>query len=160
MFRGECLAQLADRSIPLPPTPKKWIAQCQQVGYGEQALQYLSRYLYRGVIANKNILHDDGSHITFQYQDSQTHTTKTRTLPGETFLYLLLQHVLPKGFRRARDYGFLQGNAKSVMAVLRWLFKIEVQPIQKVSALKPCAKCGGRMCVSHILPARASPVVT
>ena len=27
------------------------------------------------------------------------------------FLKLVLQHVLPKGFRRVRDYGFLHGNA-------------------------------------------------
>jgi hypothetical protein len=33
-------------------------------------------------------------------------------LPGEDFMALLLQHVLPKGLRRARDYGFLHGKAK------------------------------------------------
>ncbi len=29
--------------------PKKWVVDCRKVGYGEQAYQYLSRYLYRGV---------------------------------------------------------------------------------------------------------------
>jgi hypothetical protein len=39
-----------------------------------------------------------------------------RTLPTLEFLWLILQHVLPKGLQRVRDYGFLRGNAK----VLRW----------------------------------------
>jgi hypothetical protein len=34
---------------------------------------------------------------------------------GEDFLWLVLQHVLPKGFRRVRDYGFLHGNAKKLL---------------------------------------------
>jgi len=82
---------------------------------GENALQYLSRYLYRGVISNKNILRDDGETVTFQYRDSKTRKMKTRSLRGEDFMALVLQHTLPKGFRRARDYGFLHGNAKRLL---------------------------------------------
>jgi len=156
-FRGECLAQLAQLDTPLPATPAQWIVQCQQVGYGTQALQYLARYLYRGVVSNHNIVHDDGEQITFQYTDSQTQKRKTRTVAGETFIYLLLQHVLPKGFRRARDYGFLHGNAKRVLRLLHWLLNIEVPPPQTKSALKPCSQCQGKMRVNRIVPARASP---
>jgi len=29
---------------------------------------------------------------------------RTRTLPGANFVWLLLKHVLHRGFRRARDY--------------------------------------------------------
>ena len=36
--------------------PRKWIVDCQWVGNGEKALIYLGRYLYRGVLAEKNIL--------------------------------------------------------------------------------------------------------
>ena len=156
-FRGECLARLSELNIPLPKTPNKWIAQCQQIGHGEQALQYLARYLYRGVISNKNIVSNDGNSITFHYTDSQTGKRKKRTLEGETFIYLLLQHVLPKGFRRARDYGYLHGNAKRVMSILQWLFKIEIPVQEKTSNLKPCKYRNGTMKVSHIVLARASP---
>ena len=38
---------------------------------------------------------------------------KTRTLPTLKFLWLILQHVLPKELQLVRDYGFLQGNAKA-----------------------------------------------
>ncbi|WP_428835667.1 transposase [Shewanella xiamenensis] len=30
-------------------SPSKWVVDCQFVGKGAPALQYLSRYLYRGV---------------------------------------------------------------------------------------------------------------
>ncbi|MEH6534553.1 MAG: transposase [Photobacterium frigidiphilum] len=35
--------------------------------------------------------------ITFRYLDSQTKTNQTRTLPTVKFLWLILQHVQPKG---------------------------------------------------------------
>jgi len=53
-------------------SPEKWIVHCDKVGRGKEALQYPSRYLYRGVISDKNILKDDGDRITFRYRDSKT----------------------------------------------------------------------------------------
>jgi hypothetical protein len=43
----------------------------------------------------------------------------TRKLKGEDFIVLVLQHTLPKGFRRARDYGFLHGNAKKLLSLIQ-----------------------------------------
>jgi Putative transposase len=40
--------------------------------------------------------------------DSQTKTTQIRTSPVVKLLWLILQHVLPKGLRRVRDYGLLR----------------------------------------------------
>ncbi|MEJ2622769.1 MAG: transposase, partial [Candidatus Thiodiazotropha sp.] len=102
-------------------TPAKWVVDCKHVGRGLQALQYLSRYLYRGVISEHNILSDDGTHVTFQYRDSQTKTLKTRIVLGETFLWLVFQHVFPKGFRRVRDFGFLHGNAKKLLRLVQMI---------------------------------------
>ncbi len=79
---------------------------------GIAAIKYLSRYLYRGVISKKNIVANKNGRITFKYTESKTGRTRYRTLAGEDFLQLILQHVLPKGFRRVRNYGFLHGNAK------------------------------------------------
>lgn len=113
VFRARMLAALVEAGISLPATPKQWVVQCQQAGYGDSAIKYLSPYLYRGVPSDKNVISDDGTEVTFRYTDSKTNTYKTRTLKGENFLKLLLQHVLPKGLRRARNYGFLHGNAKA-----------------------------------------------
>jgi hypothetical protein len=76
------------------------------------SLKYLSRYLYRGVIGYSNIVSDQDGKVTFKYVESRTGKTCYRTFKGEDFLWLILQHVLPKAFRRIRDYGFLHGNPK------------------------------------------------
>ena len=89
-FRGAFLCALSEAGLSIPKTPQTWVAQCEGVGRGLQALQYLSRYLYRGVISNRNIIGDDGACITFRYQDGKTKRWQTRTLPGEDFMALLL----------------------------------------------------------------------
>ena len=114
VFRARMLEAIVQAGFSLPNhLPKQWVVQCKHVGRGLPALQYLSRYLYRGVISERNIIKDDGTHVTFRYLDSDTNTIKTRRCKGEDFLWLVFQHALPKGFRRARDYGFLHGNGRS-----------------------------------------------
>ena len=131
---------------------------CKKIGQGKEALQYLSRYLYRGVISNKNIIQDDGTSVTFRYQHSKTKAWHTRSLRGEDFIKLLLQHVLAKGFRRARDYGFLHGNAKRMLTIVQWVLKVDRPPKKNKPSMKiRCAKCKGAMHFIGIQLARASP---
>jgi len=142
VFRAKFLAQIKAAKLNIPKTlPKKWIVQCQSVGRGEPALKYLSRYLYRGVITEKNILkHQDGN-VTFRYKDSQTGAWKTRTETAVKFLWLVLQHVLPKGFRRTRDYGFLHGNAKPLLRKIQLVLKVTLEHLRqpdKKEHLCPC----------------------
>lgn len=40
------------------PVPRDWVVHCKSVGQGEKAPVYLGRYLYRGVLSEKNILSD------------------------------------------------------------------------------------------------------
>ena len=96
--------------------PGRWVVDCKSVGSGEKALLYLGRYLYRGVIREADILacdQDGNGQVSFRYRDSQSGKTKVRTLPGADFLRLILQHVPPKGFRRARNHGFLHPNRRA-----------------------------------------------
>jgi hypothetical protein len=69
-----------------------------------------------------------------------------RTLSGADFLWLVLQHVLPKGFRRARNFGFLHPNSRRLIALLQVLLKFAPAP----AALRPrppllCVCCGAVM---------------
>lgn len=154
-FRGAFLHALSHAGLSLPKTPQRWVAQCERVGRGVQALQYLSRYLYRGVISDRNLLHDDGEYITFRYQDSNTRRWQTRTLPGEDFMALLLQHVLPKGLRRARDYGFLHGNAKRILALVQWVLRVPLPEILAPGKARfRCPHCQGAMHVIRMTPPR------
>jgi hypothetical protein len=146
VFRGRMLAAMNEAGIRPLKTPAKWVVDCEHVGRGLPALQYLSRYLYRGVISEKNIISDDGTHVTFRYRDSQTKTDKTRTVKGEVFLWLIFQHVLPKGFRRVRDFGFLHGNAKKLLHLIQLILKIIItQPEPRHRPYLCCESCGAAM---------------
>jgi hypothetical protein len=158
VFRGMFLRALEKANLAPVATPKRWVAHCKGVGRGEQALAYLARYLYRGVISNRHIVEDDGTHVTFRYRNSETGQWETRRETGEVFIYLLMQHVLPKGFHRARDYGFLHGNAKAVLKVVQWVLRAQKpEPQKKTYAAFICSCCGAGMVVRGIKPARAKP---
>jgi hypothetical protein len=125
VFRAKMLEALTAAGLTLPVRhPVRWVVDCQHVGAGEKALVYLGRYLYRGVLQEKDILNADNGQVTFRYQDSKTRRRQTRTLPGADFLWLLLQHVLPKGLRRARNFGFLHPNSKRLLQLLQLLLKL------------------------------------
>ena len=127
--------------LALPASyPEKWIVDCKAVGSGHKALVYFGRYLYRGVLPEKNIVSNIKGQVTFRYQNSTSKKMETRTLPGAAFLKLLLQHILPKGFRRARNFGFLHHNSKLVKLV-QWIKKVFVPPPQpRPTVACPC--CG------------------
>ena len=96
VFRARFLDALAQGGFSIPPKlPQKWVVDCAHVGQDLPALKYLSRYLYRGVISENNIVANHQGLVTFKYTESKTGTTQYRTLKGEEFLNLILQHVLP-----------------------------------------------------------------
>ena len=88
------------------------MVDCKSVGNGEKALVYLGRYLYRGVIQERDIVRCTDGQVTFRYRDSASGKHTTRTVSGAHFLWLVLQHVLPRGFRRSRNFGLLHPNCR------------------------------------------------
>jgi hypothetical protein len=144
VFRAKVLAGVKQAGLMLPSRyPTEWVVDCKEVGTGEKALVYLGRYLYRGVIQEKNILSFSNGRVTFRYQNSETRQFETRSLSGVEFLRLILQHVLPKGFRRARNFGFLHPNSRLVRLV-QLLKRVVVPPPQIRPAVR-CKCCGGAM---------------
>ncbi len=116
------LEAIRQEGLELPLSyPETWVVDVKSVGRGEKALVYLGRYLYKGVIQEKDIIACENGQVTFRYQESKTQQWRTRTVSGAKFLWLILQHVLPKGFRRARNFGFLHPNSKRLMALLQYL---------------------------------------
>jgi hypothetical protein len=125
VFRGKFVQAMAQAGYRLPPnTPKKWNADCNHVGKGDKALTYL----YRGVISEGNILFCHNSMVTFRYKNSTTKQYQTLTEPVVEFLRRVMQHVLTKGFRRVRDYGFLHGNAKRTLQHIQLMLKVRLLP--------------------------------
>jgi len=128
VFRARFLEAATKAGLSLPDSvPSKWVVDCRLAGKGLSALKYLSRYLYRGVISETSIVSNQDGKVTFRYVEGRTGKTCYRTLEGEDFLWLVLQHVLPKGFRRVRDYGFLHGNAKRLLHLVQLVLQVLIQ---------------------------------
>ena len=151
VFRAKLLAGITAAGLTPPGrSPKDWVVDCKSVGSGEPALIYLGRYLYRGVIREKDILSCKDGQVSFRYQNAKTKRIECRTLPGADFLWLVLQHVLPKGFRRARNFGFLHPNCKRLIALLHVL--LNFAPGRSMAWVKErapmlCTCCGAVMAI-------------
>jgi hypothetical protein len=63
----------------------------------------------------------------------------------------VLQHALPKGFRRARNFGFLHPNCKRSIAFLQLL--LAIKPALSIIKARPaivCNCCGAPMLLVQI----------
>lgn len=154
VFRARLLHALHAAAVPIPPgLPPKWVVDCRCVGRGEPALRYLSRYLYRGVIGERDLVGYDptAATVTFRYLDAHTQQTAFRTLPIADFLWCVLSHVLPTGFRRVRDYGFLHGNAKRRLVLVQLVLRVLIEnPAPRPRPPLCCSRCRTPMIVVAI----------
>ncbi|PTP52542.1 IS91 family transposase, partial [Vibrio splendidus] len=80
-------------------------------------------------------------------------------LPTLKFLLLILQHVLPKGLQRVRDYGFLRGQAHALRARIQLLLLnlvYRMPPLTapiRTKAIRVCPCCQHEMaCVGVSRP--------
>ncbi len=99
-FRRAGLADL----VPASVWRKRWVAHVEPVGSGENALLYLSRYVFRVAISNDRILAFDGNRVTFSVSAHDGSTSRVN-LDAQEFIRRFLQHVLPRHFVKVRYYG-------------------------------------------------------
>jgi len=92
-----------------------WVVYCKRPFAGpRKVLGYLARYTHRVAIANHRIVDVDDDRVTFRYRDRRDgDSVKLATVSPDEFIRRFLLHVLPKGFKRIRHYGFLASSAKA-----------------------------------------------
>src|SRR6202142_4663678 len=127
-------------------------------GGPEHVLRYLGAYTHRVAISNSRLVALSDGNVTFRWRDS-AHGNQKRlmTLTVDEFLRRFLLHLLPRGFVRIRNFGFLANRQRALMLPLcfRLLQTTESVPVAAV-ALSPdrphspwkCPLCGARM---HVL---------
>jgi hypothetical protein len=82
-------------------------------GGPEQVLKYLARYTHRVAISNSRILSVADGKVIFQWKDyADGNKTKIMTLDAVEFIRRFLLHILPGGFVRIRQFGFLANRAR------------------------------------------------
>jgi hypothetical protein len=143
-------------------------------GGPEYVLQYLGRYTHRVAISNHRLVSFAEGKVTFRWRDSAHHNEqKLMPLLLDEFLRRFLLHVLPKGFVRIRNFGFLANRRRATVLPLCFqLLGVIQQPQtqQEASAAKEssplwlCPKCGGLMVVIERMTAaqillRSPPVL-
>jgi len=67
--------------------------------------KYVAKYVVSPPISLKRINKYDGKEVTYQYKSHKTDRIEKDTVPVKTFIGRMIQHVLPKGFKRIRYYG-------------------------------------------------------
>jgi hypothetical protein len=126
-------------------------------GGGQQVLKYLGRYTHRVAISNYRLLAFDGERVTFRWKD-YAHGNKQRqmTLSATEFLRRFIQHVLPRGFVRIRQFGFLANSCRTArLSLAQQLLAVTPKPRESSATSNSdartwyCPRCGGPM---HIGP--------
>ena len=113
-----------DREIDPNVWKRRWTVHVQQIGNGEHATLYLSRYVYRVALSNHRIERFDRGQVTFGFTHSRTGEPRRATLPVDTFLARFLQHVLPRGFTKIRYYGLLSPSQRDDLERARHLLNL------------------------------------
>ena len=93
---------------------KHWGVHIQAAGSGTAALKYLGTYVARTAITDARLLDITSQAVTFRWKDRAHQNRSQRlTLPGVEFVRRYLRHVLPRGLRSVRYYGFCHPTAKA-----------------------------------------------
>ena len=99
---------------------KNWFVYAKPPFGGPQhVLRYLGAYTHRVAISNSRLVALSEHNVTFRWRDS-AHGNKKRlmTLPVEEFLRRFLLHLLPPGFVRIRNFGFLANPNRATLLPL------------------------------------------
>jgi hypothetical protein len=178
-FHGDLklLAQLEIFAAWLRPLHRQdWVVYLKHpFGGPAYVVQYLGRYTHRVAISNHRLVSFKDGQVTFRWRDSAHHNEqKLITLSVDEFLRRFLLHILPKGFVRIRNFGFLANRRRSTLLPLCFqLLGTTLQPpaeehsssTEDAAELYRCPHCGGPMKVIERLTAgeiqlRSPPEVT
>jgi hypothetical protein len=78
-----------------------------------QVLAYLGRYTHRVAISNQRLLALKDGQVTFSWKDyAHGNQQRSMTLTTDEFIRRFLLHVLPRGFQRLRQFGFLANRRR------------------------------------------------
>jgi len=133
-------------------------------------LRYLGRYTHRVAISNHRLRAFDDKHVTFQWKDyAHENQSRTMTLSAMEFLRRFVQHILPRGFVRIRQSGFLANTCRTArVALARTLLAAARVPVTPASAATEaptastwaCPRCGAAMILGPILSALHLTTIT
>jgi hypothetical protein len=91
---------------------RHWNVDSRAAGSGQNALRYLSRYVFKTATSNRKVQLLAEGQVRWNYRDSNTGRLAAITLQPLEFMARFLQHVLPRAYARVRTFGWLHPAAK------------------------------------------------
>jgi Putative transposase len=152
-----------------------WVVYAKPAFGGATAvLRYLGRYTHRVAISNHRLLAFDGDRVTFQWKDyAESDQRRTMTLSAMEFLRRFVQHILPRGFVRIRQSGFLANacrtervtlarTALAASSIARTSVNAATPPTTDtaMAATWACPRCGASMIFGPVLSALQIRTIT
>ncbi len=153
-FRQHFYRRLKEHDWQVDPAVwnKDWGVHIQAAGSGRSALKYLGTYVARTAINDARLVNVTDSAVTFRWKNrAQGNRRETATISGVEFVARYLRHVLPRGLRAIRYYGFCHPAAKAKRLRIQFHTGLAVEfgavpPADQVQSKPPlCAGCGKPM---------------
>ena len=135
----------------------------------QSVARYVAKYVVSPPISVRRIDRYDGERVTYHYRSHRTDRMEHETVPVDTFIGRMVQHTLPKGFKRIRYYGVqatktfakvkgaIQAALAKVQGVVQGAVKIIArltyrQRYEQSTGRDPfgCPHCGHEMAVWRI----------
>jgi Putative transposase/Transposase zinc-binding domain len=113
---------------------------------------YVAKYVVSPPISVRRIDRYDGERVTYHYRSHRTERTEHETVDVTTFIGRMIQHTMPKGFKRMRYYGVqatktfakLKGLIQAALAKIEGAVKGAVKIIARLSYRERYEKSTGR----------------
>jgi hypothetical protein len=103
---------------------QRWVVHSAAVGSGQNALRYLSRYIFKTATGNRQLQLLPNGRLRWPFRDGHTGSWRHIELTPIEFIRRFLQHVLPPSFHRVRRYGWLHPAARAKLKRVRALLKV------------------------------------
>jgi hypothetical protein len=71
----------------------------------QSVARYVAQYVVSPPIAVRRMDRYDGARVTYHYRSHRTERVEHETVDVDTFIGRMVQHTMPKGFKRIRYYG-------------------------------------------------------
>jgi Putative transposase/Transposase zinc-binding domain len=105
-LKSEAINRLVDGCFKQYPNGLVTNVQKGQVPSGYQSLaRYVAKYVVSPPISVRRIDRYDGHRVTYHYRSHRTERVEHETVGVDTFIGRMIQHTMPKGFKRIRYYG-------------------------------------------------------
>jgi Putative transposase len=118
----------------------------------QSVARYVAKYVVSPPIAVRRIDRYDGHRVTYHYRSHRTERVERETVDVDTFVGRMVQHIVPKGFKRIRydgvqatkTFATVKGVIQAALATVEGVVKGAVQIIARLTYRQRYEKSTGR----------------